>query len=496
MTSRTTPVAILLGLLCATAVLAQTDSRSATLPFSTKSPQVRKLLQEAWDLGLDQVEQAKEVEVLHKVVKLEPKFAMGHELLAQSSLDPGEQIREQKKAFVLRKNASPVERQIIEWYQDAADHKLISAITKMNDVLNQYPHDKWVVFMANQWLTTQTQYERAAAVYEHSEITNSPGLMNNVAYDYAYMRQFERAFALMEQYIAAMPHDANPQDSYAEILRMAGHFDQAIEHYRAALAINPDFYSSQFGIADTYSLMGDQKRARQEYATAFRKFPLPELHSVQWQTRAATTYVREGKFKKADRAFQVIADYAHKRHFSQVEADAYRQMAMYQPDPSTTLALLNKAEAAVQQGENSQPAAIQQELAQISRARVEWSVTTGDQKNAQAIVEQLSKMAESSDDKLIETSYHGAAGAWLFSNNKYKDAIPELEEDSNNPLSLRRLAVAYQQTGDFADARQTTETLANTNDPTLEQALVVPTFRKCYEDPACSSNLKDASFMH
>lgn len=496
MTSRTSAVVMLLGVLSATSVLAQNQSHSAALPLSTKSPQVHKLLDQAWDLGLDEVEQAKEVEVLHQVIKIDPNFAMGHELLAQASLDPAEQVREQKKAFALRKNATPPERQIIEWYQDAADHKLISAITKMNDVLDQYPHDKWVVFMANLWLTTQTQYERATAVYERSGITNSPGLMNNVAYDYAYMRQFEKAFALMEQYIAALPHDANPQDSYAEILRMAGHFDQAIEHYRDALAINPNFYSSQFGIADTYSLMGDQKRARQEYSIAFRKFPLPELHSVQWQTRAATTYVREGNFKKANQAFQAIANNAHRRQFSQVEADAYRQMAMYQPNPNTTLALLNKAEDVIQEGQNTTPAAVEQELAQILRARVELAVRTGDQKTAQNLVDQLTKMAESSNDKLIETSHHGAAGAWLYSQRHYKDAISELEEDINNPLSLRLLAVAYQQVGDFTSAKQTTETLANTNDPTLEQALVVPAFRKCYEDSACSSNLKDASFMH
>jgi len=385
---------------------------------------------------------------------------------------------------------------LIEWYQDACDHKLISAITKMNGVLGQYPHDRWVVYMTNLWLTTQTQYERATAVYERSGITNSPGLMNNVAYDYAYMRQFEKAFALMDQYIAALPHDANPQDSYAEILRMAGHFDQAIEHYHAALAINPNFYSSQFGIADTYSLMGNQKRARHEYSIAFKKFPLPELHSVQWQTRAATTYVREGDIKKANQAFQAIADNAHSRHLSQIEADTYRQMAIYQPDPTTGLALLNKAEAAIQEGDNAMPAAIQQELAQISRARVELAIKTGDAKTAQRLVEQLSKMADSSSDKLIETSYHGAAGAWYVSTHQYKQAISELDEDINNPFSLELLAVSYQQTGDVASAKQITDTLANTNDPTLEQALIVPAFRKCYQDPNCSSNLKNASFMH
>jgi tetratricopeptide (TPR) repeat protein len=494
MTRKIAVVAVLIGLICSTPLLAQNKPESDKLPLSTNSKEVRSLLEQAWDLGLDEVEQAKEVDVLRKVVKIEPTFAMGHELLAQSSLDPAEQVREQKKAFGLRKNASAGEQLIIEWYQDAADHKLISAITKMNDVLSRYPRDRWVVFMANQWLTNQTQYERAAVVYERAGINDSPGLMNNVAYDYAYMRQFEKAFALMDQYIAALPHDANPQDSYAEILRMAGHFDQAVQHYRAALEINPNFYSSQFGLADTYSLMGNQGRARKEYVIGFRKFPLPELHSVQWQTRFATTYVREHSYKKADQAFQAIADDAHKKHLSQVEADTYRQMAMYQQSPSTALALLNKADDAVQEGDNSMPAAIEEERAQIFRARVELAVKTGDQKTGHQCVDELAKMADSSSDKLIETSYHAAAGTWMFSNGDYKAAIPHLEEDITNPISLERLAVAYQQTGDIAAAKQTTETLANTNDPTLEQALIVPEFRRCYEDVACRSNLKDASF--
>jgi len=41
--------------------------------------------------------------------------------------------------------ASPVERTTIQWYQDAAQHKMIPAITNMNDVISQYPHDKLVV---------------------------------------------------------------------------------------------------------------------------------------------------------------------------------------------------------------------------------------------------------------------------------------------------------------------------------------------------------------
>jgi predicted Zn-dependent protease len=118
---------------------------TATLPLTTKSPEARRLVQEALTLYLDRVEQEQANEILRKAVKVDPDFAMAHEFLAQISLDSAEQVGEQEKAFATKDRATSSEQLVIEWYQDAADHKLISAITKMNDVLNQYPHDKWVV---------------------------------------------------------------------------------------------------------------------------------------------------------------------------------------------------------------------------------------------------------------------------------------------------------------------------------------------------------------
>jgi tetratricopeptide (TPR) repeat protein len=486
-------IASMFLLLTSAVSLAQTanaqpeNPATAVLPLTTKSAEAHALIDQAWKLNLDEVEQAQAIVVLQKAVKLDPDFALGHELLAQVSLEPSEQVAEQQKAFLTRMHASPAEQTLIQWFQDATDHRTIAAITEMNEVLSQYPHDKWVVFLATWWLMSQTQYERAVAVYEHSGINDSPGLMNNMGYVYAYMGKFDKAFALMDKYVAAMPDSANPQDSYAEMLRMAGRFDQSIEHYRAALSINPDFYASQFGIADTYSLMGDQVRARREYAIGFQKFSIPELHRIQWRTREAATYVREADYQGADHAFQAIADSAHQKSMSQLEADAYRQMAMYQQNPKDALALLDKADAANREGNNSWQTATAQEAAQILRARVETTVKMGNRKLMSASLDKLGNLSHRSNDKMIDTAYHGAAGAALFSEHKYKEAIPHLEEDEDNPLSLKLLAVAYDKAGEHADAKSVNDTLADLNAPTLEQALVVPTFRRCYRDGACST---------
>ncbi len=471
----------------------QPNALTAVLPLTTKSPEARRLVQEALGLYLDRVEQEQSIEILRKAVQIDPDFAMGHEFLAQISLDSAEQVGEQAKAFATKDHATSSEQLVIEWYQDAADHNLISAITKMNDALNQYPHDKWVVWMTTWWLFQQAQYERASAIYERSGITDSPGLMNNMGYNYAGMRQFDKAFSMMDKYVAALPNDSNPQDSYAEILRMAGRFNQSIEHYRASLVINPDFYSSQFGIADTYSLMGDQARARKEYEIGFQKFSLPELQQILWKTREAATYVREDDNDGAEHAFQAIADYAHSKQNSQAEADTYRQMAICEQNPKQSLVYLGKAEAATQEGKNSLKTAISQELAQILRARVEVALKMGNKQMANSNLERLSDLSESSNDKLIELAYHGAAGAVLFNERKYDQAISHLEEDTNNPFSLNLLAAAYQKIGYSAGAKRTNETLTNLNDPTLEQALVVPAFRKCSEGPSCNGTAKTAS---
>ncbi|MGH9515442.1 MAG: tetratricopeptide repeat protein [Terriglobales bacterium] len=464
------------------------------LPLSTNSAQVRRLLDQAWVLDSDQGEQAKAIDVLRKVVKIEPEFAMGHEMLAQISLDPAEQVREQNQAFANRGHANASEQIVIEWFQDAADHKLIPAITNMNEVLHKYPHDRWLVFLANSWLMQQTQYERAAAVFENSGLADSPGLINSAAYTYANMRHFSKAFSLMDKFVALMPNDPNPQDSYAEILRMAGYYTVAIDHYRVALSINPQFYSSQFGIADTYLLIGNEERARREYETAFQKFPsLGELDRIQWRTREATTYIYEGNLPAADKAMQAIVDYAHTRHMSQVEAETYRQMAMYQPEKRRGMELLRKAESAVREGNNVSAMNAEQEAAQVLRTRVEIAIKAGDSLAADSAIAKLAQLALNSDDKIIDGAFNGALGAHLCYEAKYKEAIPHLEEDGNSPLSLERLANAYRMTGYFSGARHIEQVLARLNTPSVEQALVVPAFRKCLQNPTCNVSVKDAA---
>ena len=69
-----------LGLACVvSAVLAQ---EAAVLPFTSKSSAARRMAEDSLTQYLDHVQQPKAIASLRKAVKLDPQFAMGHELLA------------------------------------------------------------------------------------------------------------------------------------------------------------------------------------------------------------------------------------------------------------------------------------------------------------------------------------------------------------------------------------------------------------------------------
>src|SRR6202040_2843399 len=102
---------------------------------------------------------------------------------------------------------------------------------------------------------------------------------------------------------------------------------------------------------------------------------------------------------------------------------------------------------------------------------------SGDQALADQSVQQLEALASGSRNRVIQSSYHGAAGTLLMDQKKYPDAIAHLEEDQDNPFTMELLVQAYYQTAQTDKLHEVEAKLRGTNVPTIEQALVVPAIR-------------------
>jgi tetratricopeptide (TPR) repeat protein len=466
-------------LLPASRTKAAAPPTTETVPVSTSSDAAR----DDFELGMlhreDLLFVDEGLDYFRQTVKDDPNFALGHATLAYFTTDPVETRREQALAIKTITHASPDERLMIRWLNGTKNGELVPAIAAMNDLLARYPNDKRLANLAAEWLCANSQaYERGEAVLVNL-LKNDPKYfpaLNNLAYCYALSGQPSLAPALMDRYVAALPKQPNPQDSYGEIMRMLGDYPAALDHYGKALQIDAHFNTSQVGIASTFALMGNQERARAEYLKAIDG---TKERATQFDYRIlwAMTYYRENQLEQGRGEYTKLAAEAHAAGLSLEEAEAYRGMALFNPDAKAALKDLDAAQAAMSEKAQISRGDRELELATILQTRAFIAARAGMPSSARRPAEALSVMAETSRSELIQRAYHSANGAAMLSRGEYAKAIPELQEDPQNPLSLQLLATAQDKAGHADDARKTLETCAAISDERVETALASPQAR-------------------
>ena len=452
------------------------------LPITTKSTPARQLFAGGL-VKLQNLHGPEAMQDFHKAIQLDPDFALANIMISfesvDAAVDPAEKVAARDRANAAKSKVSSGEQLVIDWLTNSSEGRMVPAIQAMNEVLDEYPRDKFLAWLGAVWVENQQQIARAIPMFER-EVSLNPDFappLNELAYCYARTRNFDKAFSTMQRYITLLPNESNPQDSYAEILRMAGRFDEALVHYRASLKIDPGFVYSQLGIADTYALKGDEPRARAEYALAILHAS-SKTEAAQWGLQSAITYIREQDFAGADAAFRAVASQAHENDLAVPEAEAYRTMASYQTDGAKALELLKKAEAVLHEKHSLPKAAQQQELAVVLRERVARAVRESNSELANATLKELHDLADTTHDQVVQIAYDGAAGAVLVGQGKYDEALTHLTEDNRNPISISLMVRAYQKTGDKTHADELSQLLSNWNEPTLEQALVAAELRE------------------
>ncbi len=452
---------------------AKSQHAPKTVPVSTTSAQAGQLFEKGMvdyeNLHLDHATQD-----WREAANADPNFALAYAWVAFSDTDPVEANGYRDKARQLASHVTPGEQLMIKWLVSVQENDFVTGIAAMNDMLAMFPKDKRAFFLVSNWLMGESEDEQAGKMCLRALAIdkNYPAALNNLAYAYARTGNFPGAFEAMERYTKVLPNEPNPQDSFAEILRMSGNFDGALEHYRAALKIDPEFHSSQLGLGDTYALMGREAEARADYEKAIAQDPNP-ANKLNYALQSAMTWVRENKLAEADKAFQAVAQQAHETGFNLVEARAYHTMAMYQDSDEASLNYLSLAEAALAHQKSMSESEREEERARILRARVARAVHANDQKVASTALEHLEAMAKDSRSTVIQQSYHAAQGTVLFAQQKYQDAISQLQEDNDDPYSLQLLSQAYTQTGAADDVHTVEAKLRSINIPTIEQAVVV-----------------------
>lgn len=414
-----------------------------------------------------------------EAIKLDPKFALAYTWICMTTTDPAEESNDRGQAKANAGQATPAEQLMVRWVAGIHENNYVEGIAAMNDLLAMYPQDKRLNFLVGYWLYKQDEYDLSEKLTLRAlaQDSNYATAYNQLGYIYSRRGDYPKAIEATGKYVKLLPNEPNPHDSYAEMLRLSGRYEEALTHYRMALKIDPTFYISQKELGETYAVMGNGPKAREEYAKAVHEAPSDGL-KAEYLQKSAMTWLRDKQYEQADKAYQDAAAQAHAMQQWIWEARAYRIMAMYQADQTTAEDNLEQAEGllAAKKGAVAK-SDLDEEKARILRVRVERAIAASEFSSAADIVKKLEHMSNTGGSIAIERTYHGAAGTLLLAQKKYADAVSQLEEDFANPISMKVLLTAYEQNGNTQQAAALRKKLAEWRIPSVEEALVVPAMR-------------------
>jgi predicted Zn-dependent protease len=428
------------------------------IPISTHSQEALKFAELSMDKYENGLLDDAVVHARHATEK-DPQFALGYALLSFASRSGIPDSAALTKAKTLLPHATPDEQLLVRWMTSIQDRDLLPAIMNMNNLLKRHPKDKHVLYLAAEWLYSQEDYDRARTMMESvRELDpNFAPVLKTLGFAYIETGDPEpsKAVATLERYAKLQPSAPNPEDSLGEALRRAGDDQGSLEHYGAALQIDPIYFSSQVGLADTLTLMGDFDSARREYDRAIQVAdnPRDELHA---KYQKSLVYFWQGQPEEGRQALAALSAEAasKKAPYAQFEiglgramlASGYQDELQQLQDLST---LFEKSFSGMNESDRSAARAA------LLRERVRMAALHGLASDATNSVRELEQFAITSRDQIVESAYESARGYLLVSRGDFENAADELATDPRSPLALLQLAVTQEKLGK-TDAAGTT----------------------------------------
>jgi eukaryotic-like serine/threonine-protein kinase len=186
---------------------------------------------------------------LERAVELDPEFAMAYSYLYRdymqlgnfSAADGSKKKLEKFGSKVSGKEGLYIQALLLSDVKDK-DKEYTEILKK---IIAEYPEEKRARLDLAARLNFTKRYEEAVA--ELNELLKldpkfGPAL-NLIAYAYGNLKQNDVAIKYFQEYANVSPGDANPFDSMGELYYWMGKWDAAIEKFKEAIRLRPDFGS-------------------------------------------------------------------------------------------------------------------------------------------------------------------------------------------------------------------------------------------------------------
>jgi tetratricopeptide (TPR) repeat protein len=421
-----------------------------------------------------------------RAIELDESFALAHLALANTAPSAQAFFDSLESAALHAPEASPGEQAMIESVEAAVRSDPVAQRSALDRLISLHPEDERAQNLLAAFHFARQEYPAAIRHYVRAtEI--SPEFAppyNQLGYAQRFQERYAEAEETFKRYIALLPDEPNPLDSYAELLMKMGRFEDSIESYRLALEKDPNFVASYVGIGTNLLLLDRYDEARANFRT---------LHQ---QARDVG--------EKRQAAFGVVASHIFEGDHASALEGAMELFALAQEidDRGTMSGDLNLMgdillhagipdEAAVRYGEaikEIELAKVPEEVKEATRrnhhydlARV--ALATGDEAAAEREIALFAELAEGVGLPAELRQAHELKGRSALAKGDFATALAELEQaNQRDPRVLYLMAIACSELGDDERAMELGYKAANWNALGLNYAYIRGPARQLIED--------------
>lgn len=185
------------------------------------------------------------------------------------------------------------------------------AASAADSLIRLYPDEKEAyLFRGALYEEQDKNYDAALGCYGKAvgEDSGYAQAVMSLGYAYSTLGDQQKAVELMQRYIRLAPDAADPRASYADLLVRAGRYDEALEQYRKALELKPDYWYAVREIGTVYSVLGRLKEAKEQFHRSLSLLPPgAEIEAAHLVADASLDFKR-AKYGEASAEFRRALD--------------------------------------------------------------------------------------------------------------------------------------------------------------------------------------------
>jgi tetratricopeptide (TPR) repeat protein len=331
-----------------------------------------------------------------------------------------------EKAILYSENASHKEQLYIKCRKAMIAGDYDRYIEGLWNIVENYPDEKEAYYLMGEYEIRRRRFDIAIEYLTKAADIDQmyKDAYNLLIYAYHETGNFTKAVQASNKYISLAPQEANPYDTQGDIYAFNGYLDEAIESYRKAIEVKPDFYASMTKLGNSYVFKSNYVAAKEVYAELASN---SNLHvSIAGLLDQVSILIHQGGLKAALYQYdKILAEYKKAlidsgRHI--MIADLHNKKALiYECLQNYELALV-EIKAGIDIAEQIDP----QDKVSYRDNHSRLLALSGNFSMAYEITEEMKSYLENNESSLF--LYHKSAGIVELINNNIESAINHLEK--------------------------------------------------------------------